>query len=77
MNDKKVVVSSSLIRTEPRIPLSKEDGKRFCLGLPGWCPCEDCQSGACSTDEDDLVQDSVTSSVCQSDFNTKIDPISH
>ena len=35
-------VSSSLIRTKPRVSLSSEDGKPFCLGLPDWCPCDDC-----------------------------------
>lgn len=35
-------VSNSLIRTKPCVPLSSEDGKPFCLGLPDWCPCNDC-----------------------------------
>ena len=36
------VVSTSLIVQKPHFPLSKEDGKCFCLGLVGWCPCDSC-----------------------------------
>ena len=34
----KEVVSPSLIATSPKPGLSKTDHKRFCLGLPDWCP---------------------------------------
>ena len=34
-------VSKSLIRTT-KPNLSKEQERRFCLGLVGWCPCSDC-----------------------------------
>jgi len=39
-----MAVSASLIRKRPRVPLSSEEQKRFCLGLAGWCPCDNCQS---------------------------------
>ena len=35
-------MSSCLIRTNPRVLLSSEYGKAFCLGLPDWCLCDDC-----------------------------------
>ena len=76
MSGKEVVVSSSLICTEPRVALSKKDGKRFCLGLPEWCPCEDCQQSVVANMGDcdvHMVEDSVTSKVCQSGFNAEID----
>ena len=44
MANSEEVVSSSLIRVSPRVPLSSEDGRKFCLGLPGWCPCNDCST---------------------------------
>ena len=44
MANSEEVVSSSLIRVSPRVPLSSEDGRKFCLGLPGWCPCDDCST---------------------------------
>ena len=44
MAELKEVVSASLIRTAPLVPLSSEEKKKFCLGLVGWCPCEDLQS---------------------------------
>ena len=51
-------VSTSLIRTTPRIPLSSKDKKNFCLGMVGWCPCDDCQSVAKKP-----VEESVTNGV--------------
>ena len=27
---------------KPCVPLSSEDRKAFCLGLPDWYPCDDC-----------------------------------
>ena len=51
-------VSTSLIRTTPRIPLSSEDKTNFCLGMVGWCPCDDCQSVAKKP-----VEESVTNGV--------------
>ena len=44
MANSEEVVSSSLIRVSPRVPLSSEDGRKFGLGLPGWCPCNDCST---------------------------------
>ena len=35
-------MSSSLIRMNPHVLLSSEYRKAFCLGLPDWCPCDDC-----------------------------------
>ena len=49
------IVSASLIRTMPRLLLSDED-KKFCLGLVGWCPCDDCQSDSVTKK---LVEESV------------------
>ena len=62
MANSKVVVSSCLIRMKPRISLSKEDKKRFCLGLPDWCPCCDCSMV-------DLVGSSVDELVMKLDVN--------
>ena len=33
------VVSKSLIRTSIRPGITKEGANKFCLGIPGWCPC--------------------------------------
>ena len=35
-------VSTSLIKMMPHIPLLSEDKKNFCLGMIGWCLCNDC-----------------------------------
>ena len=42
----KETVSTLLIRTTPPIPLLSEDKKNLCLGMVGWCSCDDCQSVA-------------------------------
>ena len=36
------VVSKSILERKP--VLNKEEQRRFCLGLPGWCPCPDCST---------------------------------
>ena len=41
MKSNTCVVSKSLIRTT-KPNLSKEEERRFCLGLVGWCPCSNC-----------------------------------
>ena len=56
------IVSASLIRKRPRVLLSKEEQKRFCLGLAGWCPCDDCQS-----DESSIVANPVEESAVTND----------
>ena len=60
----KEVVSRSLIRIESRVALSKEDGKRFCLEMPGWCPCDECSAQDFST-----VESAPASSVEESVYN--------
>ena len=59
----KEIVSSSLIRTMPRLPLSSEDKQNFCLGLVGWCPCDDCQSGEKSVTSESTSVKTVTKSL--------------
>ena len=53
----KETVSTSLIRTMLRIPLSSEDKKNFCLGMVGWClcTCDDCQSVAKKPVKESLI----------------------
>ena len=42
MTDTEAIVSISLLKKKPSAPLSKEEQKRFCLGLKDWCPCDFC-----------------------------------
>ena len=38
------IMSALLIRTMLCIPLLNKNKQNFCLGLVGWCSCDDCQS---------------------------------
>lgn len=51
------VVSKSLLVTQPRIPLSEEESRKFCLGLIGWCPCVDYSPPSESSSLDSLEMD--------------------
>ena len=46
MAGSKQTLSALLIRTTPHVLLSSKDKKIFCLGMVGWCPCDNCQSVA-------------------------------
>ena len=55
MAGSKETVSTSLIRMAPHIILLSEDKKNLCLGMVGWCPCDDCESVAEKLDEESVT----------------------